>query len=427
MKRFIFLIVLCCLVSGMSAQTAKEEIFEDIHRSAANHYAYPEPHFTMTAPPKGYKPFYLSHYARHGSRYRVNPDDYMKPLEILREAEQDGILTDLGKKTLCIVDSLARMAEKRYGDLTPLGARQHKEIARRMYHNFPEVFQGAAEVDARSTVVIRCILSMAAECLQLQSENPDLQIKNDASYHDMYYMNAKDDYFKQLRKSDDVLTVKNAFRKQHIHPERLMKALFNSDDYVKWKVDAGKLMNYLFELAVITQSHDTDLELYSLFTKEECYDLWLISNLNWYIDYGPSPITFGKMPYIEASLLENILNTADTCIVKKENSATLRFGHETCVLPLACLLELGDCAYQTTDVNHLADVWRNYRIFPKACNIQFVFYRKKGNDDVLVKVLLNEQEMKLPVASELAPYYHWKEVAVYYRNKLATFIQEKKQ
>ena len=75
MKRFILLALFCCLLLGMSAQTAKEEIFEDIHRSAANHCAYPEPHFIMTVPPKGYKPFYLSHYARHGSRYRVNPDD----------------------------------------------------------------------------------------------------------------------------------------------------------------------------------------------------------------------------------------------------------------------------------------------------------------------------------------------------------------
>ena len=234
-------------------------------------------------------------------------------------------------------------------------------------------------------------------------------------------MNGKDDYFKIQRQKEEVLAVKMAFRKEHLHPERLMKSLFKSEDYVKWKVDAGKLMSYLFELAVILQNNDTDLELYSLFTKEECYDLWLIGNLEWYIDYGPSPLTQGKMPYVEANLLENILNTADTCIVKKENSATLRFGHETCVLPLACLLELGDCAYHTTDVNSLADVWRNYRIFPKACNIQFVFYRKKANDDILVKVLLNEQEMKLPVESDLAPYYHWKDVEAYYRNKLATF------
>lgn len=422
MRRFILLSLLCCLALGMSAQTAKEEIFENIHLSAANHYAYPEPDFKMTAPPKGYRPFYLSHYARHGSRYRVNPDDYTKPLAILREAEKDGMLTELGKKTLDIVDSLARMAEGRYGELTPLGARQHRGIAKRMYENFPEVFQGEAEVDARSTVVIRCILSMVAECLQLQSQNPKLRIKNDASYYDMYYMNNEDEYYRKQRRTDEVLAVKEDFRKKHLHPERLMKSLFSSDDYVKWKVDADKLMSYLFELAAIMQNHDdTDIELYSLFTKEECYDLWLLNNLNWYINYASSSLTQGKMPYLETNLLENILNTADTCIMKKENSATLRFGHESCVLPLACLMELGDCAYQTTELNDLADVWRNYRIFPMACNIQLVFYRKKGSDDILVKALLNEQEMTLPVESDLAPYYYWKDVETYYRNKLAAF------
>ena len=74
MKRFIFLAILCSLALGMGAQTAKEEIFADVHRSAANYYAYPVPSVEQTAPPAGYKPFYLSHYARHGSRFLINPE-----------------------------------------------------------------------------------------------------------------------------------------------------------------------------------------------------------------------------------------------------------------------------------------------------------------------------------------------------------------
>lgn len=200
MKRFIFLTILCSLALGMGAQTAKEEIFADVHRSAANYYAYPVPSVEQTAPPAGYKPFYLSHYARHGSRFLINPDDYEKPLAVMREADGNGVLTELGKKTLCILDSVSRVAQNRYGELTPLGARQHRGIAGRMYQNFPEVFKGKAEVDARSTVVIRCILSMVAECLELQSLNPQLQFKNDASYHDMHYMNNDDPYVRHCAK-----------------------------------------------------------------------------------------------------------------------------------------------------------------------------------------------------------------------------------
>lgn len=422
MKRFILLTVLCCLVLGMSAQTAKEEIFADINRSAANYYAYPEPDgVKLVAAPAGYKPFYLSTYARHGSRYLIEPDDYEETLKVMREAYQNGVLTDLGKKVFCVVDSVAGMAKNRYGELTPLGARQHKGIAERMYLNFPEVFKGDAQIDARSTVVIRCILSMMSECMQLKAMNPNLQFKNDASYHDMYYMNNNDPAIKSVRKSDEVVAAKEAVVREHVHPERLMAALFSNADYAKWKVDANELMVSLYNLASDMQSLDTNLELYSLFTKDECYDLWQVSNKDWYISYGPSPLTKGRIPYLEANLLENILNTADTCVVKKENSATLRFGHESCLLPLACLLELNECNYQTTDLSKLDEVWRNYQIFPMACNIQFVFFRKKGCEDILVKVLLNEHEAKLPIESELAPYYHWKDVEAYYRNKLASF------
>lgn len=421
MKRFILLSVVCCLVLGMSAQTAKDDIFADVRRSAANYYAYPQPNAELTAAPTGYKPFYLSHYARHGSRFLINPDDYEKPLKVMCEAGKNGVLTDLGKKTLCVLDSVSRMAKDRYGELTPLGARQHKGIAERMYNNFPEVFKGEVKVDARSTVVIRCILSMMSECMQLKAMNPKLQFRNDASYHDMYYMNFDDPYVKTLRKVDEVVAAKAAIREEQVHPERLMEALFTNADYVKWKVDAGRLMTQLFDVAGNMQSLDTDLELYSLFTKDECYDLWQISNKNWYISYGPSPLTKGEIPYMESHLLENILNTADTCVVKKENNVTLRFGHESCLLPLACLLELDDCAYQTENLDKLDDVWRNYQIFPMASNIQFVFFRKKGSDDILVKVLLNEHEAKLPVKSDIAPYYHWKDVEGYYRNKLAAY------
>ena len=81
----------------------------------------------------------------------------------------------------------------RDGELTQRGAEQHKGIARRMFKNFPEVFAGRTTIDAKSTTVIRCILSMENALQQLLLLNPQLTIKHDASMHDMYYMNQTDD------------------------------------------------------------------------------------------------------------------------------------------------------------------------------------------------------------------------------------------
>jgi len=423
MKKIVVFIGLLYPFMVLQAQTAREEIYDDLHRSASNYYAYPEPDVKLTPAPKGYQPFYISTYARHGSRFLIDPTDYARPLAVLKEANKAGKLTDLGKQVLGIVDSITYLSKDRLGELTPLGARQHRDIAMRMFNNYPEIFAGNALIDARSTIVIRCILSMTAECLQLQALNPNLRFTNDASQYDMYYMNYKDKKLTDLHKLPDVTAAKDSLDRKYVHPERLMKTLFNDAEYVAKKIKANKLMNDLFDLASNMQSHDVSLNLYPIFTKEECYDLWQCRNLLWYIRFGPSAITQSKMPYLEANLLENILNTTDTCIVKKENSATLRFGHETCLMPLAALLELGNSGKVIGNMDSVATIWRNYRIFPMASNIQFVFFRKQGTSDILVKTLLNEHEVSLPVHTDVAPFYHWKDVEAYYREKLNKYRQ----
>jgi len=42
------------------------------------------------------------------------------------------------------------------------------------------------------------------------------------------------------------------------------------------------------------------------------------------------------------------------------------------------------------------------------------------NADILVKVLLNEDEATLPVKTNCAPYYHWKDVRAYLQQRMAT-------
>ncbi len=424
MKKSILLALLLSFAIGLNAQTAKEEIFADVHRAAGTFYAYPGPgNARLTPAPEGYKPFYISTYQRHGSRFLTNGKDYEEPLFILKKADKAGKLTPLGKTVMAGLDSLVKMSQGRIGELTPLGAVQHAGVAKRMFMNFPEVFEGDAKIDARSTIVIRCILSMMNECMQLKSMNPEIKVKSDASMHDMDYMNYSDKAITKLRKLPEVKSALKSFESKHTHPERLMNALFTDDNYVKQNIKPDQLMRALFKVASNMQSHTCQLgiDLPSIFTKQECYDLWRIRNWGWYVSYGPSPLTKGAMPYIESRLLENFLNTADTCVVSSGHGATMRFGHDTCILPLAVLMELGNCAKIVNDPEALADEWRNYKIFMMASNIQWVFYRQPGSADILVKALLNEHEVSLPVKTDLAPYYHWKDVEAYYRNKLRMF------
>ena len=48
-----------------------------------------------------------------------------------------------------------------------------------------------------------------------------------------------------------------------------------------------------------------------------------------------------------------------------------------------------------------------------------VYYRNAAGDDILVKLLLNEREATLPIATDMAPYYRWRDVRNYFMDKLS--------
>ena len=400
--------------------SAKDEIAANRYLAGSNYLDYDRQltDKALTPAPKGYEPFYMSHYGRHGSRWLIWEGDYRLPMTTLKSAREAGKLTPLGEETLQKLEAFHPTTEKRLGDLTTVGERQHHGIG------------SGVKIDARSTVVIRCILSMIAECEELAAANPTAQIHNDVSESLQYYLNQPwEGVVKEEGKTGDKEFAEA--QQKYTHPERLMKALFNDQQWVYNNVASGDFMRRLFEVAANMQSHDTDIELLSLFTDDEVYDQWRIRNVGWYLDYGASPVSGTKMPFSQLNLLKNIIETADTVT---QTQATLRFGHEVCVMPLACLLELDNCGMAVENLDELDTYWRNYRIFPMGCNIQLVFYRPKAKkvkgieyksptmgDDILVKALLNEREAYLPTHTDNWPYYKWQDLRLYYLNKIKEF------
>jgi hypothetical protein len=430
MKTTVTLLALASLCLNLYAQkTAREEIAENRFLCASNYLDYDRYPATkpLTPAPKGYEPFYFSHYGRHGSRWLIGKHDYSRVADVLQKAEKQGKLTDTGRETLQQLQNFIPCTVKRFGDLTTVGERQHHGIGRRMTEHFPEIFKKRnVPIDARSTVVPRCILSMMAECEEFMAANPTARIHNDVSESLQYYLNQPwDGKVKEQSKNVD-RKKKRAYQERVTKPERLMKVLFNDPKWVGDSIKAVNLMYDLFEVAANMQSHDTDTDLLQLFTDDELYAQWCIRNWGWYLDYGAAPQTGGIMPFSQCNLLRNIIETTDTVLginpSKANVQATLRFGHEVCVMPLACLLELDSCAVSVDNPDELDKHWRNYNIFPMACNIQLVFYRpKKGFDSILVKALLNEREVSLPVPTDSWPYYKWSDLRQYYLMKLRKF------
>lgn len=426
MRKVILFALWALSLTCIDAQNVRDQLMRDFLKAGSNYYAYQGPTRKLTPAPSGYKPFYLSSYARHGSRYLIKEKEYDYPYFELEKAEEAGKLTNLGKKALRLLGYLREDAKGRYGDLTPLGAAQHRQIAQRMYDRFPEVFSGRAIVEAKSTVVIRCILSMQNELLQLSKNNPRLIFNSDASQYDMYYMNFQDSALYKKRYSQKTQEIYNEFCKKYAIHKRAMVKLFNDTAYFNHEVDAFELNKSIFKIASSVQGTEMrDLfNLFNIYSPDELYDNWLQANAFWFLSFGCNPYNGAQQPYTQRNLLRRIIVDADSCIHRSTPGATLRFGHETIILPLACLLDLNGYGRQIDDLEKLdINGWINFEVFPMAANIQFVFYRRnKKENDIIFKVLLNENEATLPLKTDIAPYYHWKDFREFYLKKLDAYV-----
>ena len=422
MRKVVLFALWALSLASVYGQNVRETLKRDFLKAGSNYYAYQGPTRELTPPPSGEKPFYISSYSRHGSRYLIKAEEYDYPYLVLLKADSLGKLTELGQKALRLLGYLRDDASGRYGDLTPLGAVQHQQIAQRMYDRFPEVFEGRSVIEAKSTVVIRCILSMQHELLQLAKNNPKLIFNTDASQHDMYYMNLQDSVLYKQRYSKKTQQVYRDFCAKYAIHKPAMGKMFNDSVYFNNEVDAYELNKAIFKIASSVQGTEMR-ELFSLFdiyTPDELYNNWLQANAFWYLSFGNNPYNGGKQPFTQRRLLQRIIEDADSCIIRPHPGATLRFGHETIILPLTCLLDLNGYGRAIRDLDRLdIDGWINFEVFPMAANIQFVFYRKDENDlDIIFKVLLNENEATLPIPTDIAPYYHYRDFREYYMKKI---------
>ena len=425
MRKILLSLVLTVMVTGLAAQNIREEIRENIRCSAGNYLAYPRPVRNLTPAPGDKHPFYISHYGRHGSRYLIGANDYEAPYATLARADSLGKLTPLGQDVLRKLDIIRNDARDRYGELTRLGALQHQEIMQRMVDRFPEVFADGVDVDARSTMVLRVFLSMENAMMQLSRMCPRVFIHHNATQRDMYYLCQSDPRLEAMRNDSAALSLLSDFNQRYDTRSRLMQSLFNDTAYVRQHIDAAKLDHRLFELASNLQSTDLSLQmtLYDLFTDDELYGHWKKSNAWWYVHCGFCPASGGVQPYSQRNLLRRIIHDADSCILLPQPGAHLRYGHDTMLLPLVCLMEINHYDLATNDLESLdRKGWANYKVIPMAGNLQIVFYRSSPDDaDVLIKVLLNENEVRLPLKNDDGPYYRWRDVRTYYLNKLDAY------
>lgn len=429
MKRLIFILSVFTLFFSADAKVIKKDQIsaENLGKFAGSVYEYIAPTEPLTPAPKGFKPVYLTHFGRHGSRFLDNASNYDRPYNILKEADDAGALTDFGKDVLRRVGIIRAEADQRAGDLTPKGMQQHRDIARRMVENYPELFKDGKTIMARSTTSHRVLVSEYSALMQIIRMRPKIRIDYDSSNHDEPWMYTEDRAVSAHKRKINAAV--QEFNQRHTHPERLMKVLFKDPAYitdVQGRDQSGSLYSSLYDLASYVQGSDPGVDLNDVFTYDEWYDLFLMNNMRWYSQGGYSPLTDNVVPYGHCVTLQNFIDFADEALAGNGVSVMLRFGHEVTLMSFFSLLDLNGSGYSTDDLESVADHWVAYDLAHMGGNVQWVFFRdRKG--DVIVKFLMNEEEATLPESvpfykdgkgREQKPYYRWEDVRKFYQDKI---------
>ena len=115
MKKYLFTLAAVMMAVAVNAQTAREEIKANKYLSGSQYLDYNRrlPDKPLTPAPKGYEPYYMSHYGRHGSRWLISDNSYTGPRDILRDAKDQGKLTPLGEEVLKKIEAFEPTSVKR--------------------------------------------------------------------------------------------------------------------------------------------------------------------------------------------------------------------------------------------------------------------------------------------------------------------------
>lgn len=369
----------------------------------------------LSPTPEGYKPFYISTYTRHGSRFMLEEKQYDEAITILQNESSRHNLTATGKQLLQQLQQLRRQCPKQLlGTLTDIGVSQHRAIAERLCANYPEVFNSRADIYAQSSTSRRCVLSMQAAMSVIDSLT-HAHITQESGREGIqdriagaYTTPAMDSLQKVGYGISDI-------EKSVLTPyQRLSHLLFRAPSRLS-VADSQNLTTRLFNLAQNMQSHAFDIDLWKYFTDDEVYTLRSITNRYWYRRLGASSATGSIQPLRSRAQLLDIITAADSVIARPDYHGTnLRYGHDLVLLPLICLMQLGTCGQVLTEdaIDTLPCYWRCEELFPMAGNVQLVFYRPSDdhNGEVLVKALLNEREVSLPAPPYQGFYYRWTDI-----------------
>ncbi len=398
------------------------------------------------APPKGFTPVFINYVGRHGARFMTKPGSDILVADILQQAKQQNALTKTGKKVQQTVIQFANAEKNNYENITLLGAQEQNAIGKRISNEYRNAFD-KKDIEVWMTTKVRTQQSAKAFLQGIPDavkENIQQNILPDSTdamlrFYDMSpaynaYLQSKslqrhlDSLQENKRMMETAKRVCSKLFTQSFCQSLQGKKITADDGSGKKKpADAIAFLQALYDVYTVWFSASKEIQqacgckpvnyIEQAFTSKDLQWLNLVNNAEDFYEKGPAEDTLGIQVTIAVPLLVDFINTTDSVVNgTKHSGAALRFTHAEAIAPFATLLGIPQASVESHSVYTYQQHWQASQIIPLSANIQWILYTS-GNH-YLVKVLLNEKEVKLPIPTNSFPYYDWKTVRRFYVDKL---------
>lgn len=412
------LLLLFVLASSLISNAEGHEygyLNENRYRAAAGHNPYEAPEFVDTPAPRGYKPVYVSHYSRHGSRYQGSRHSFEKVLPVMDTLAKSGLLTPVGDSLRHELHLMYEAHDDKEALLTQKGSREQREVAERLYRRVPKMFgmKKARQVHCVSTSAQRTLQSMMNFATALKGAEPDLEITYETGDAKLLH------YLAPRFKPEEKIFVRSHYEPLQdsllnvsVVPKSLAARLFTdpakAQDHYGDRTEA-QFVYEIFEAAQGAGCLDIDVDPLRFFSLEELHEFLQIRNLYFCANYGPLAPTKELRTKAVLPLARGIVKEADAALAGNGHCADFRFGHDGGMGPLFMLIGVEGFDKPVDPQNALAR-WQAWKYIPMCSNLQMIFYRNRKGD-TLVKFLRNENESLVPALTPVhGVYYRWEDV-----------------
>lgn len=363
--------------------------------------------------PKGFVPFYISHYGRHGARYIYNDSEYELLYDVFSRAETAGVLTSLGKQLYENFVQVWPHFHGRAGELTQYGQNQHRKLAECYVKDHPRIFRKCAEVKAVTSTYSRCIMSMNAFCDVLRKEG--VSVQEDVDGRDMAYLAPYTKHNPKFTGEDQAWRSEfSEYFDARFDKDSFYSRLFNEPSFASSiKNDMNFIMTLYYMDGHMAGTEFPQTSFGEVFTDAEYALCNEMDNIKFYMRKGWGEGRQGEINVaLGESLMQDIIDKAEMAISGQSTAADLRFGHDGAVMTLLAFLRAEGWNTTASGMADIKNVWNSCDV-PMASNIRFIFYRR--GLEVIVKAQHNENDIRLPVKPFDGPFCRWEDFKIFYQ------------